>query len=141
MQHSSVSKVSRTSSQLCINHSSRPVVENQPTRHGASSRQEPNGRPSRTSKPNPIASSSKDPVPSSSRNKVTVNQTVHEQNGKLPEREVHIRVDMDGDDEPVVEERLLDDVPLEIQEAWICEELMFAFQVSITSTGELEDGG
>ena len=29
------------------------------------------------------------------------------------------------------EERLLDDVPLEVQEAWLCEDLLFVLQVSI----------
>lgn len=61
-----------------------------------------------------------------------MDQTVHDRNGKLPEREVNIRVEVGagGDDngEEVVE-RLLDDVPLEVQEAWICEELLFALQV------------
>lgn len=76
------------------------------------------------------------PVASSSRNKITTNQIVHDRNGKLPEREINIRVEVGaGEDEPQqVEERLLDGVPLEIQEAWICEDLMFALQVR-TSCG------
>lgn len=36
---------------------------------------------------------------------------------------------------PEVVERLLDGVPLEIQEAWICEDLIFVLQVSLTAGG------
>lgn len=58
-------------------------------------------------------------------------QTAPDRNGKLLEREINIRVEVGGgeDEAEQVEERLLDGVPLEIQEAWICEDLMFALQV------------
>ena len=59
-------------------------------------------------------------------------QTVHDRNGKAPEREVHIRVEIgEGEDEVDDVETLLDGVPLEVQEAWICEDLLFALQVSL----------
>jgi len=79
------------------------------------------------------------PVASTSRNKITTTQTVHDRNGKLPEREISIRVEVGaGEDEPEqVEERLLDAVPLEIQEAWICEDLMFALQVRLACVSHL----
>jgi gamma-tubulin complex component 2 len=46
---------------------------------------------------------------------------------------------------PEVVERLLDGVPLEVQEAWICEDLVFVLQVSSGARvcdreGELADG-
>lgn len=65
-------------------------------------------------------------------------------NGKAPERirernvEVEVRVEnrmVDGDTEEDVEgganlpERLLDEAPLDVQEAWICEDLLFVLQV------------
>lgn len=59
-------------------------------------------------------------------------QTVHDRHGKAPEREVHIRVEIgEGEDEVDDVETLLDGVPLEVQEAWICEDLLFALQVSL----------
>jgi len=55
-------------------------------------------------------------------------------NGKLPERGDAIAspadaiVNGDGmEEEPI--QWLLDGVPLEVQEAWICEDLMFVMQV------------
>jgi hypothetical protein len=41
-----------------------------------------------------------------------------------------MQVEVNGDDTEAVRERLLDSVPLEIQEAWICEDIMFVLQVS-----------
>jgi hypothetical protein len=44
-----------------------------------------------------------------------------------------MQVEVNGDDTDgteAVRERLLDSVPLEIQEAWICEDIMFVLQVS-----------
>jgi hypothetical protein len=68
---------------------------------------------------------------SSSRNKVSVNQHV-DYSDHVPERQINVRVELDDEDDEAVEAvRLLDDVPLEIQEAWICEELLFALQVSM----------
>jgi len=59
-------------------------------------------------------------------------QTVHDRHGKAPEREVHIRVEIgEGEDEVDDVETLLDGVPLVVQEAWICEDLLFALQVSL----------
>ena len=43
-----------------------------------------------------------------------------------------MEVDAEEAEEEQVE-RLLDGVPLEIQEAWICEDLMFALQVGLVS--------
>ena len=59
--------------------------------------------------------------------KVTVDQMRYEtQDG--PEREVDIRLELDAG-EPEAEERLLDGVGLDIQEAWLCEDLLYALQV------------
>jgi gamma-tubulin complex component 2 len=83
----------------------------------------------------------RDESPPVTRNKVTVNQTLHNKHGKAPERDVHIRVEVgEGEDEVDAVETLLDGEPLEIQEAWICEDLLFALQVgcvkiSLTSRG------
>nr|XP_031863177.1 uncharacterized protein CI109_001049 [Kwoniella shandongensis]KAA5530249.1 hypothetical protein CI109_001049 [Kwoniella shandongensis] len=50
-------------------------------------------------------------------------------NGKLPERHAHPEPAPAEDDEEVgAETRLLDRVPLEVQEAWICEDLLFVLQ-------------
>ena len=46
---------------------------------------------------------------------------------------MHIREEPDVDEGPGLgnqPERQLDGVPLEVQEAWICEDLMFVLQVS-----------
>lgn len=60
-----------------------------------------------------------------------VNQHV-DYSDPVPERQINVRVELDDEDDEAVEAiRLLDDVPLEIQEAWICEELLFALQVSL----------
>ena len=62
-----------------------------------------------------------------------MNQTLHDRHGRAPEREVHIQVEIGAGDEEMDEvETLLDGVPLEIQEAWVCEDLLFALQVSST---------
>jgi len=54
-------------------------------------------------------------------------------------------LDLNGvDDDEGEEGRKLDGVPLEVQEAWICEDLIFVLQVRLSSTNpgvKLTDAG
>lgn len=59
-----------------------------------------------------------------------MDQTVHERHGKSREKEVNIRLEVrEEEDEVDSVETLLEGVPLEVQEAWVCEDLLFALQV------------
>jgi gamma-tubulin complex component 2 len=104
----------------------------------------------------PIASSSKDSLqPSSSSSRPSSSSSRHrreplpepdtwrERNGKKPEKEtskgveresvITVQVEVGGDEDEELareRERMLGGVPLEIQEAWICEDIMFVLQVS-----------
>jgi hypothetical protein len=77
------------------------------------------------------------PSSSSLAKRVSVQKEVHEgANGQGTHREYKVRVEVgvQAQEEEEVEsvQRLLDGVPLEVQEAWICEDLMFALQVRTT---------
>ena len=80
--------------------------------------------------PGPSTSASTHNEPSA-RNKVSVAQNRHAYADKPVEREVNIQVELGTETAEEREvERSLEGVPLEIQEAWICEDLLFALQVS-----------
>ncbi|WWC94084.1 hypothetical protein V866_000922 [Kwoniella sp. B9012] len=64
------------------------------------------------------------PLPTSSR--PTPESDSRKRNGKLPERVAELSL-ADGPNS-VEEERKLEDVPIAIQEAWICEDLLFVLQ-------------
>lgn len=102
------------------------------SRHGSDHAQ---ARPSRLSQTTyPSTSSSKPSEPSSSRHAaVEVNGRLHP-NSDLPDRgqpNVATRGSVANADDEAEETnpRLLDGVPLEVQEAWICEDLLFVLQV------------
>jgi gamma-tubulin complex component 2 len=91
--------------------------------------------------PIPSTSSSR-PSSSSSRHRsqpLSDPQDWRNRNGKQPERAVSrervitVQVEVNGDavEDEVERERLLDGVPLEIQEAWICEDILFVLQVGL----------
>ena len=63
------------------------------------------------------------------RNKVTLSDK-HYETSDGPQRDVDFRVELDGGEEEAAQERLLDDVGLDVQEAWLCEDLIYALQVS-----------
>jgi gamma-tubulin complex component 2 len=90
-------------------------------------------RPSRLSQANGLPfSSSSHSEPSSSRREATEADDWRNRNGKSPDRgEPHAGLanGINGEEEGVSFERLLDGVPLEVQEAWICEDLLFVMQV------------
>lgn len=105
----------------------------------SSSRSDHPPRPS-SSQQQPIPSSSRPASSSSARQIPSRERDYRNRNGKLPERGVDVEVlvenrvisaDEEADiDEKLEEARLLDGVPLEVQEAWICEDMMFVLQVS-----------
>ncbi|WWC70294.1 uncharacterized protein I206_104244 [Kwoniella pini CBS 10737] len=96
-----------------------PSTSSQPPRPSSSSsrhQERDSGRPS-SSRSTPVAILPRPDIESSKRN------------GKLPERVAQLSL-ADGIDENdgSEERRNLDGVPLEIQEAWICEDLLFVLQ-------------
>lgn len=123
--------LAEASSSRHTSHHHRPSSRPTSTRHAVDAPRMASERTERPARP----ASRDGPVASSSRHRVSVDQVVHDRHGKLPEREVNIRLEVDGEevdeDDIAMADRLLDDVPLEVQEAWICEELLFALQVSI----------
>ncbi|RSH87478.1 hypothetical protein EHS25_003388 [Saitozyma podzolica] len=79
------------------------------------------------------AASSSRPMPSSSHQQITLEKEPYRhRNGKQPERTVQREVLVAPENADSIEEagpaRMLDGVPLEVQEAWICEDLLFVLQ-------------
>ena len=94
--------------------------------------------PSRLSQPSypSTSSSSTRPAKSSSSRPPPVEEDWQHRNGKPPDRVPQEVPQADGpssDGLELAEERMLDGVPLEVQEAWICEDLIFVLQVGSTS--------
>lgn len=134
-------KIRQSADRIVNGHAARSISTASSSRH-------PESRPKSRTEPSPSdPSSSRRPSSSShsSQPRPPVPQTHWEQRkGKAPERvrerevEVQVRVEnrLVGDHEeedaaqPEAPEQLLDGVPLEVQEAWICEDLMFVLQVS-----------
>ena len=67
------------------------------------------------------------------RNRVAVTDK-HFETHDGPQRDVNLRIELDAgeeeEEEEEEEERLLDGVGLDVQEAWLCEDLIYALQVS-----------
>ncbi|WVF71552.1 hypothetical protein IAT40_006360 [Kwoniella sp. CBS 6097] len=109
--------------------SSSASTARHPERNHDRNRERDRDQPSSSSR---VAPSSRSAIPAHHHQRGTPPpETWKDRNGKLPERVAEppsIVGQADGVDEEGEEDRLLDEVPLEVQEAWICEDLLFVLQ-------------